>query len=327
MYNPELTADQVRTPLVSVAITTYNSARWLPRALESVLEQQAEFLIEIVIGDDCSQDDTVSIAKSYREKYSGITILDRSKNVGIQRNYYETFEACKGKYIAWLDADDYWTDPEKITVQVRAMEETPSIQLCGHFVREVTSDGTVICDRYPARSPGRYGLEDVVRGLFMSTPSIVFRNGIQRDLPAWYFDMAPMTDKPIYMLAACAGDIVLLDRVMADYVRTPGSANTSKGELFWYQTDVRFYEYMESILPQKWHRLARSVKGIRYEAIAYLLRKQGNFTDSRIAAVKAFWAPALMDNVGSKTKALIAAVVREVEWRFQRKSIADGKGR
>ena len=306
------------TPMVSVAMTTYNSATWMSRALDSVLAQQTSFPVEIVIGDDCSQDATIGIARSYRERFPDVvSILKRPKNVGIQHNYYETFERCQGKYIAWLDADDYWTDPDKLAIQVQAMEADPSINLSGHFVRQVTSDGQVIQESYPSRSPGRYGLEAVVQGLFMSTPSIVFRNGIQRDLPEWYFDMAPMTDKPIYMLAAISGNIVLLDRVMADYVLTPGSANTSKGELFWYETDVKFYEYMESILPSKWHRLARSIKGSRYEAIAYLLRKQGNFVASRKAAIKAFRSPFVFDNLGSKAKSLLASVVRETQWRLR----------
>ena len=70
-------------PVVSVSITAYNSATWLPRALDSVLKQRATFPIEIVIGDDCSQDATVSVAHSYREKYPDvIRVLERSKNVG-----------------------------------------------------------------------------------------------------------------------------------------------------------------------------------------------------------------------------------------------------
>ena len=123
-------------PVVSVSITAYNSATWLPRALDSVLKQRATFPIEIVIGDDCSQDATVSVAHSYREKYPDvIRVLERSKNVGIQRNYYETFEQCRGKFIAWLDADDYWTDQEKLAIQVETLESDPSISLCCHVVR------------------------------------------------------------------------------------------------------------------------------------------------------------------------------------------------
>jgi glycosyltransferase involved in cell wall biosynthesis len=310
--------DSSRTPLVSVAITAFNSADWLPRALESVLKQQTSFPIEIVIGDDCSQDATVSVAHSFRERHPDvIRVCERSKNVGMQRNYYETFEQCRGQFIAWLDADDYWTDPEKLAVQVNVLESDPTISVCGHFVRWVTSAGEVKRDRYPQIAAGRYGLAQISHHNFLPSPSVMFRNGIHRDLPAWYFDLAPTTDWPIWVLAALSGDIILLDRVMADYMMTPGSSFTSKGDLFWYKADARFYEHIEGILPPKWHRLARAEKGRRYESLAYALRKKGDFTASREAALKAFWAPRLIDRFGSKTMALLAAIIRETEWRLR----------
>jgi glycosyltransferase involved in cell wall biosynthesis len=283
--------------------------------------------MEVIIGDDCSQDETVRIAHSYREKHPGlIQVFERSVNVGIQRNYYETLSRCQGKFIAWLDADDYWTDPEKLTVQVQLLESDPSISVCAHRVRWITVGGEVT-RVYPTIPAGRYGLERIVRHDFIPTASAVFRNGLQGDIPPWYFDIAPTTDWPVWVLSALRGDILLLDRVMADYWLTPNSACWSRGDLFWYQMDARFYEHIESIIPAKWHRLARAEKGKRYEAMAYALRKQGDFAASREAAWKAFRSPQLMDNVGSKMKALIAAVVRETEWRLKGAKPAVGASR
>src|SRR5437764_14495624 len=97
MVNPAITLNESRAPVVSVAITAYNSAKWLPRALDGVLNQRTDFPIEIVIGDDCSSDETVNIARSYRARHPNLfKILERPKNVGIQRNYYETFERFNG---------------------------------------------------------------------------------------------------------------------------------------------------------------------------------------------------------------------------------------
>jgi glycosyltransferase involved in cell wall biosynthesis len=318
MNAPETDGRSLHAPVVSVAVTTFNSAKWLPRALDSVLMQRTSFAVEIVIGDDCSQDETVEVARGYQERHPGvIKILERPNNIGIQRNYYETFENCRGKYIAWLDADDYWTDPEKVAIQTDAFESDASVNVCCHFVRRVTVAGKVKRERYPSIAPGRYGLNEIIRHSFMATPSIMFRNGIHRDLPAWYFDFPNMTDWPILVIAALTGDIVLLDRTMADYMLTPGSAFESKGSLYWNEMNARFYELIESVLPAKWHRLVRAEKGKRYEDLAYLLRKQGSFTESRLAAVKAFRSPVLLDNIGSKTWAVLAAIVREAEWKIR----------
>jgi glycosyltransferase involved in cell wall biosynthesis len=318
MEYKELDTGALTPPLLSVSITAYNSAEWLARALDSVLMQRTTFPIEIVIGDDCSQDNTVAIAHAYRTRHPDmIRVFERSKNAGIQRNYYDTLANCRGKYIAWLDADDYWIDPDKLAIQVKLLEEDPSVSLCCHFVRWVSTNGEVKRDRYPSIAAGRYGLADIIRHDFLPTASAVFRNGINRGLPSWYFDIAPTTDWPVWILAALSGDIVLLDRIMAEYWLTPTSACWSKGALFWYRMDARFYENVESMLPPQWHRLVRAEKGRRYEFIAYDLRKNGEFTASRKAALKAFLSPSLMDNVRSKTKTLLAAAVREIEWRLQ----------
>lgn len=306
------------TPIVSVAVTTFNSGKWLARALDSILEQQTSFPIEVVIADDCSQDETLNIARCYREKHPGlITVVARPVNIGIQRNYFDAFERCRGKYIAWLDADDCWTDPRKLAIQLNAFESDPSINVCCHYVRWVTKDGQVDRDRAPSLPPGRYGLEEILRQNFISTPTAMFRAGIHRGLPDWYFGLAPITDWPIWVLAASSGSILLLDRVMADYTLTPGSAFAGKGVLFGSTIETKFYDLVESILPPQWHRLARAERGKRYETLSHLLRKQGEYTESRRAAVKAFRSPALLDNLGSKTKSLLAAVVRETQWRLR----------
>jgi glycosyltransferase involved in cell wall biosynthesis len=306
-------------PLVSVAITAFNSEKWLARALDSVLLEQTNFPIEIVIGDDCSTDGTLAVARSYQERNPQlIRVLERSKNLGMQRNYYGTFEQCRGKYIAWLDADDYWTDPQKLAIQVQVLESDPSVSVCGHFVRQVTKDGEVIRERYPSISPGRYGLKEIILQNFVPSPTIMFRNGIHRDLPKWFFDLTGLADWPILVVAGLSGDIVFLDRLMADYVLTPGSSYMGKDSLHREAIDLEFCEQMESMLPSEWHRYARASRGRRYESIAYILRAKGDFPASREAALKAFRLPALMDNCRSKIKGLLIAVACETNWKIRR---------
>jgi glycosyltransferase involved in cell wall biosynthesis len=300
-------------PLVSVAITSFNSEKWLARAIDSVLLQQTGFPIEIVIGDDCSKDGTAAVARSYRDRNRRlIRVLERPENVGMQRNFYETFEQCRGKYIAWLDADDYWTDPAKLAIQTQLLESDPSISACGHYICAVSDQGEVLRERYPSLAPGRYGLKEIIRQNFLPSASIVFRNGIQRDLPAWYFDLDRLADWPLLLVAAFHGDIFLLDRLMAVYMLSADSAYMSRDSVFQDRQDVRFCEYMESYLPPQWRRLARAAKGKRYETMAYMLRKQGDFAAARRAAIEAFRAPDLMDNFFSKFKALLAAAVLRV---------------
>lgn len=308
MSNLELPAVN-SAPLVSVCITSYNSERWLARALDSVLQQRTSFPLEVVIGDDHSADQTVAVARSFEQRYPLVRILARSKNLGMQRNYYETFEQCRGKYIAWLDADDYWTDPDKLELQINQMELDTSISASSHFVRFIRQDGTIAEERRPLLPSGRYGLADIILQNFVPSPSIVFRNGIHRNLPQWYFALPGLVDWPILVLAAEAGDIVLLDRVMADYALTPESAYMAKGPVYQDEVDLKFCDCMESFLPPKLQRYVRAARGKRYESMAYILRKRGDFAGSRRAAVRAFFSPDLTDNFGSKFKTLFAAAL------------------
>ena len=307
-------------PVVSVAITCFNSEKWLGRALDSALVQETEFPVEIVIADDCSKDATIAVAKSYQDKYPHIVrVLERKENVGTQRNYYDAFEECRGKFVAWLDADDYWTDPEKLAIQVKALDGDPSLAICCHFVRWVIRDGggEIKRERFPDLAPGRHGMESILRSNFLPSPSVMFRNGLQRQLPQWYFDVPPLTDWPLYVVAARCGDILLLDRVMADYTLNATSAFWGEGDVFWQKMNVDFYSRVESIIPKKFHRRVRAEKGKRYEAIAFSLRQQGDFIGSRKAAVEAFRSPAAKDNLGSKVKTLLMSFMRETQWRLR----------
>ena len=235
-----------------------------------------EFPVEIVLGDDCSSDATLEIAHSYQQKYPGmITILARPQNVGIQKNYYDTFENCRGKYIAWLDADDCWTDRRKLAIQIQALESDPSLSVCCHFVRRVTDGGDVVQDRYPRIPAGRYGIPQIIDHNFVPSPSIMFRNGLHHNLPPWYFELHNMTDWPLLILGACSGDILLLDEVMADYTLSSGSSFEAKGELFREEIVAQFLERVDSILPAKWHRAIRANVGRHYETVAYPCGNKG----------------------------------------------------
>ena len=118
-------------PLVSVCMITYNHAKYISQAIESVLMQKASFPFELVIGEDCSTDNTRSTCIEYQNKFPDI-IKSRlpHKNQGMIRNFIETKRACQGKYIAICEGDDYWTDTFKLQKQVDFLESNPQYGLC-----------------------------------------------------------------------------------------------------------------------------------------------------------------------------------------------------
>ncbi len=113
----------LKLPLVSVEMITYNHAPYIAQAIEGVLSQKTDFPYELVIGEDCSTDGTREIVFRYAEAHPDFIRLVTSKsNVGSDANSRRTSEACRGKYIAWCEGDDYWHREDKLQLQVNYLD-------------------------------------------------------------------------------------------------------------------------------------------------------------------------------------------------------------
>ena len=90
--------------------------------------QKTDFDFEIVVGEDCSTDNTREILREYDRKYPGrMKLLFREKNLGrVTLNVYQTSMEAKGEYLAYIEGDDFWTDPEKLQVQADFLEAHPA---------------------------------------------------------------------------------------------------------------------------------------------------------------------------------------------------------
>lgn len=116
--------------LVSVWMTTYNHESYISEAIEGVLNQKTNFSYELIIGEDNSTDNTRQICLDYENKYPGtIKLILNNQNIGLIANYNMTLQKCKGKYVAYCDGDDYWSDPLKLQKQVDFLERNESLDL------------------------------------------------------------------------------------------------------------------------------------------------------------------------------------------------------
>ena len=207
-------------PRVSVDMITYNHEKFIVQAIESVLMQETDFPVELIIGEDCSTDGTRRIVKVYAEKYPNvIRALLPEHNLGMLKNGTEVMRACRGKYVAYCEGDDYWTDPEKLQRQVDLMEAHPELALCHHTVNYVTWEGgrMKVLKTFPPESDRvTRQASDLIGRNFIQTCSLVVRRAY---LPARDagFQSLKLGDWPMCYLAAEHGGIGFLDTVMADY--------------------------------------------------------------------------------------------------------------
>jgi len=121
-----------RSPTVSVLLITYNQAKFVAEALESILMQRTDFDFEVVVADDGSTDRTFEIVKAYADRDSRVRLLPSESNLGISRNYQRGFAACRGDYVAVLEGDDYWISPRKLQLTAGFLDRNPRCSFCFH---------------------------------------------------------------------------------------------------------------------------------------------------------------------------------------------------
>lgn len=94
-------------PLISIAMATYNGAKYIGEQLDSIIHQTYTN-IEIVIVDDCSKDDTVAVIEQYQEQYPFIYLHINEQNSGVTVTFEHAISKCTGEFIAISDQDDIW---------------------------------------------------------------------------------------------------------------------------------------------------------------------------------------------------------------------------
>ena len=130
---------------VSVVIPVYNCEKYIETAVNSVLNQSfSDF--EIIIVNDASTDGTSGILQRLQRKDSRIRVIDQKKNLGVAETRNKAFEYCRGKFIALLDADDFWFE-DKLKEQLDVQEKTNAdLVYCSYAI--VDDHGERICDDF-----------------------------------------------------------------------------------------------------------------------------------------------------------------------------------
>lgn len=221
-------------PKVSVFVVTYNHERFIAQALDSVLMQRVAFGFEIVIGEDCSTDRTLEIVESYEQRHPDrVRVLRAERNLGIARNWQRTVQACRGQYIAMLEGDDYWTNPQKLQKLADFLDGHPEFATCFHDALVVHENG--LPDKPFPIVPKKavYALEDIVQGNFVPTSACMFRNGLVKEFPNWYATLPSYCDWHLHALNAQYGKLGYIDEVMSVYRVHAGAAWSQGGTSTW----------------------------------------------------------------------------------------------
>lgn len=213
--------------MVSVFCLTYNHNKFITKAIEGFLMQQCNFNIEIIIGDDCSQDGTTQIVAGYAAKFPKIKLLAATQNIGPARNLVKVAQEAKGKYVALCDGDDYWTDPLKLQKQVDFLENNSDYIICAHYTRKINAEDTEVTYMDFNPKPLSYSFSDLIVNKQEHTNSmtLLYRNTeeIQKIYTQDWFLNVNANDKflKLYSTWVTGKKVHVLPETMSSYRRHP----------------------------------------------------------------------------------------------------------
>ena len=220
-------------PIVSVCMITYNHGAFLATAIESILSQVTDYKFEIIISDDSSKDNTCEIIRKYAALYPDIIRpIYNKENIGMQRNFAQSLMACKGKYIAVLEGDDYWTDSFKLQKQIDFLEQNPDYSMCITSIDLINKNGEKIdspCG-FTNFEKSSYTIEEYIvpseRLILVPMMTLVARNILIWPLPDFFYKVGT-SDMVLTLLFFLKGKLYYINEKTAVYREHLGGISKS----------------------------------------------------------------------------------------------------
>lgn len=165
--------------IVTIRCIVYNHEPFLRQCLDGFVMQQTNFPFEAIVHDDASTDGSAAIIREYAEKYPDIikpiieTENQYSKRDGSIRRIMDAHT--RGKYVAYCEGDDYWTDPLKLQKQVDFLESHPDYSMCFHKAKVIAEGGRDYVNYFFRLEEREYKPDEIVPNWMIPTASIVRR--------------------------------------------------------------------------------------------------------------------------------------------------------
>ena len=233
-------------PLVSIQCLVYNHEPYLRQCLDGFVMQKTNFKFEAIVHDDLSTDGSAAIIREYAEKYPDIikpifeTENQYSKHDGsLDRIMHE---ACKGKYIALCEGDDYWIDPLKLQKQVDFMEANLDYSLCFHNAFYLMYESRKVCifvDKYCSDTD--ISVRDAILNWTAPTASMLYRSKLFQEFPN-ELTRIYSGDYSLFLILFARGKVRYIDQIMSVYRRVGTGITSTVDMKFAYSEHIRFLE-------------------------------------------------------------------------------------
>ncbi len=217
--------------MVSITCLVYNHEKYLRNCLDGFVKQKTTFDFEVLVHDDASTDGSQQIIREYEEAYPNIIKpiyqTENQHSKGVQIQYAYQFPRAKGKYIAFCEGDDYWTDEYKLQKQFDMMEKHPECSICSHRVQCIDEAGRPLAKTLPGIemetqvAPGKWLIEYIMSGVdtaFHTSSYFLRAEHIKAHTqPPLFMTVARIGDMPRLLLMGSMGDFCYINDIMSHY--------------------------------------------------------------------------------------------------------------
>ena len=311
-------------PVISVIIPTFNSADYIPQALDSVLNQTYRDF-EIIVVDDGSTDHTQTVLAPYMPQIRYIWRENggpsRARNAGIQ--------AARGRYIAFLDADDLWV-PTKLEVQAQVLDTRPEVGLVFGDT-QVFDRERILVDSFLrqkrqysalAASPTvEQAFLTLIRDNFIPTSTVMVRRQCIATVGMFDESLLSAEDKDLWLRIAMRFGIACIPSVL-ERKRSHGSNVSGNGDLAVGCEITVMQKIMSMCAPDSWECKAaiRRRLSILYFWRGYSCFDRGEMKDARKALAESlqrhFRREALLYYLASFLGGSLIALVRSTKRKY-----------
>jgi glycosyltransferase involved in cell wall biosynthesis len=202
---------------VSVIIPAFNAAPTIGRALDSV-RAQTGVGAEVLIIDDASADNTVEVVKQLIRRDENIRLIRMPKNGGASAARNAGIREARGRYLAFLDADDIWL-PGKLLKQFAAIEADPDVTLVTCNSQMTSAAGVPLKEGHVNRPPvaGKDAWKTLLVYNFLPTPTILTHTDMVRELGGFDEALAVGEDLDLWIKLAVRGKVAVLPEILINY--------------------------------------------------------------------------------------------------------------
>ena len=163
---------------ISIIVLSYNHEKFIRENLQGIFSQRVDAHVEVIICDDHSTDNTVNvindIISSIPENFE-VKFFPHQKNLGATPNFYFAMEQVTGDFVAFCEGDDYWTDPEKLQVQLNFLQSNLDYSLCFHTAVNISNDPAINETLFSTVEDREYSALEIYKHWTVHTATVMMR--------------------------------------------------------------------------------------------------------------------------------------------------------